>query len=295
MNRMVQDSSMRNTLRTVSDFLSGLCTQVLLILCLTYSIQGMAGEVDTYRYKLEQNNNNKVCSHMADVYNKFFKKPFNATIYQEEYVKSGGVMPALLPGAKQDFASFINMRFSFQPSSPEFDAIKWRVGMETHHNHGETDAYLNTPFIAADVDINNDGQIETVIKDGFMGCYIPGCNSVHADVLSIFHKGDIDLMQGPIEWDVFLKGQNAYPPLAVTYGQTSSCDLVRPFIYDGMTYLSCYHQKWLKDFRDFRNRTPDREYTDILKYQSVEKLPDGRSPIKAETVCRFRMTVLEDH
>ncbi len=264
------------------------------LVCLTNSMQGVAGEFDAYRYKLEQNNNKKVCSHMAGVYNKFFKKPFNTINDEAEYVGSGGVLPPLLPGAKEDLGSFINMRFSFQPTSPEFDAIKWQLGKETHHYRGVADAYLNTPFIAADMDINNDGQVETVVKDAFMGCYIPGCDAGHADDLSIFRKGDIDLMLGPIEWDVFFKGQNDHPPLAIIYGPQSSCDLVRPFIYDGVTYLSCYHRKWLRDFRDFRdprNLTPAREYTDVLKYQGVEKLPDGRKPIKAETVCKFRMIV----
>ena len=279
-------------LRTIPNPQSGLCMLGLLLFCLAYTAPGMAGEFDTYRYKLEENNNDKVCLHMAGVYNKFFKKPFNTINDETEYVKSGGVLPPLFPGAQDDLRSFINMRFSFQPTSPEFDAIKWKVGKQIQPGSEQIpNKYPNFPFIAADIDINNDGKIETVIKNEFMSCYIPGCYAGDSDVLSIFRKGDIDLMKGPIEWDVFFKGENGHPPLAVIYGPQSSCDLVRPFIYDGVTYLSCYHQKWIKDYMDFRNLTPDREYTDILKYQGVDDLGDGRKPIKAGTVCRFRMTV----
>ncbi len=263
----------------------------LLLFCLAYTVPGMAGEFDTYRYKLEENNNDKVCLHMAGVYNKFFKKPFAMTIDENEYEKGEGNLPALLPGAKRDWGSFINMRFSFQPTSPEFDAIKWKVGKLIRPTHEGERVVLNFPFIAADMDLNNDGQFVTVIKNEFMSCYISYHSCNPADSWSIFRKGDIDLMQGPIEWDVPLKGQNGHPPLAVIYGRSSTCNIMRPFIYDGVTYLSCYHRKWLKDLRDYRNGTPNWEYTDVLKYQGVEKLPDGRDPIKAETVCRFRMVV----
>jgi hypothetical protein len=263
-----------------------------IVVCLTYPIQGITGEADTYRYKLDENNNDRVCRHMSEVYNRFFKKPFSTTIDEAEYEKGGGNLPTLLPGAQNDWRSFINMRFSFLPSSPEFDAIKWREGKIKRPSHGEH-VVPNVPFIAADMDISNDGQLETVTKNEFMGCYIPDprCSDGIADVLFIFRKGDIDLQKGPIEWDTFFKGQGGKAPLAVIYGRQSTCALVRPFIYEGITYLSCYHQEWVKDFMDYRNSTPDREYTDILKYQGVEKLPGGRQPIKAETVCRFRMRV----
>ncbi|OIR07702.1 hypothetical protein GALL_99840 [mine drainage metagenome] len=282
---------MKNKLSITPNFHSGTCLLGFLILCLTYPIQGTTGEFDTYRYKLEQNNNDKVCSHMAGVFSKYFKKPFNTINDEAEYVKDGGIQPPLLPGAKNDLRSFVTMSFSFQPTSPEFDAIKWRVGKQIQPGSGQNhDVYPNIPFIAADIDINNDGQIKTFIKHGFMSCYLGyggACNS--GDSWSIFRKGDIDLMQGPIEWDVPIQGQNGHPPLAVIL-ENLACNIVRPFIYDGVTYLSCYNRK-LNSVRDYRKGTPHREYTDVLKYQGIEKLPDGRTLLKAETVCRFRMIV----
>jgi hypothetical protein len=260
------------------------------IVCLIHSGYGMAAEDDNYTYKLEVNNNDKVCTHMVSVYNKYFKKPFKTINDEKEYVKGGGVLPPLLPGAKDDLRSFVEMRFSFQPSSPEFDAIKWRVGKQITRTAGKIDA-LNTPFIAADIDINNDGELKTVIKDEFMTCYLPYNSCSPADSWSVFRKGDIDLMKGPIEWDVPIQGQDGRPPLAYIYGRSSTCNVVRPFIYEGVTYLSCYHRKWLNDASDFRIGTPHREYTDVLKYQGIEKVPRGRTLLKAETVCRFRMTV----
>lgn len=279
---------------THHQFLINCSVSGLLFLCLTYPIQGRTGELDTYHYKLEENNNDKVCSHMAGVFSKYFKKPFSTINDEAEYVKGGGVLPPLLPGAKDDLRSFVNMRLSFQPTSPEFDAIKWQVGKQITRTAGEVDV-LNTPFIAADVDLNNDGQIKTIIKHAFMGCYIPDprCDNGQTDVLSIFRKSDIDLMTGPIEWNAVFKGQNGHTPLAVIFGEYSSCELMRPFVYAGVTYLSCYHQEWVKDYLDFRNNTPDKEYTDILKYQGVKDMGDGRKQIKAETVCRFRMKVTQ--
>ena len=120
--------------------------------------------------------------------------------------------------------------------------------------------------------------------------YSDGCSPT--DSWSVFRKGNIDLLNGPINWDVPIQGQNGHRPLAVML-EDYGCRVIRPFIYDGVTYLSCYYQNWGKNGPDINRRTPDREYTDVLKYQGVEKLPlpDGRTLLKAETVCRFRMNV----
>lgn len=260
-----------------------------LLCCLIYSTPGIAGEFDTYSYKLEVNNNNKVCTHMADVYRQYFKKPFVTVATEAEFKKKGGKPPEPFPGVKGDWSNYDEFLYSFDPSSPEFDAIKWKLGTEISHTEGDPIQYA-TPFIAADLDINNDGKIKTVIKDAAMDIYfVP--NRVNADVLFIYFQGDIDLTKEPIEAGMFFKGLNGHPPFAVIYGPTSTCMLVRPFVYDGVTYLSCYHRKWTKVIHDYVNPTPAQEYTDVLKFQGVEKLPDGRAPIKAETVCRFRMTV----
>ncbi|GBL46329.1 hypothetical protein SFMTTN_2142 [Sulfuriferula multivorans] len=283
---------MNNKLRSIPDPHCGLCMLGLLLFCLTYPALGMAGEFDTYRYKLEENNNDKVCTHMEDVFSKYFKKPFSTISDEDVYVKDGGVLPPLLPGAKDDLHSFVTMLHSFQPTSPEFDAIKWKVGKLITRTAGELDTQ-NTPFIAADMGLNNDGQIETFIKFGFMTCYnfySGGCRPT--DSWSVFHKGDIDLLNGPINWDMPIQGQNGHRPLAVML-EDYDCRVIRPFIYDGVTYLSCYSQNWGKNGPDINRSTPDREYTEVLKYQGVEKLPfpDGRTLLKAKTVCRFRMTV----
>ncbi len=283
---------MNNKLRTIKNYQSEF--YMLLIFCLIYPIQGMTGEFDTYRYKLEENNNDKVCSHMESVFSKYFKKPFSTINDEDEYVKGGGVLPPLLPGAKDDLRSFVKMSFSFQPTSPEFDAIKWKVGKLITPTHGEPGGVPNDPFIAADIDLNNDGQTKIVIKNEFMTCYnFYSADCSPADSWSVFRKGDIDVMKGPIEWDVPIQGQDGHPPLAYIYGRSSECRIVRPFIYDGVTYLSCYSQDWGINGPDINRRTPDKEYTNILKYQGVEKLPlpDGRTLLKAETVCRFRMNV----
>lgn len=276
--------------KTIPNPQRGLCMLGLLLFCLAYTVPGMAGEFDTYRYKLEENNNDKVCLHMAGVYNKFFKKPFAMTIDENEYEKGEGNLPALLPGAKRDWGSFINMRFSFQPTSPEFDAIKWKVGKLIRPTHEGERVVLNFPFIAADMDLNNNGQIETFIKFGFMRCYISYHSCSPTDSWSVFRKGDIDLLNGPINWDVPIQGQNGHRPLAVML-EDYDCRVIRPFIYDGVTYLSCYYQNWGKNRPDIHHSTPDREYTDVLKYQGVEKLSAGSTLLKAETVCRFRMNV----
>ena len=94
---------MNKKLRTIPDFECGFCIFGFVLCCLIYPIQSIAGEFDTYRYSLEKNNNNKVCSHMAEVYTKFFKKPFDITNYVAMYKENGSNLPPLLPGAKDDF------------------------------------------------------------------------------------------------------------------------------------------------------------------------------------------------
>jgi hypothetical protein len=281
---------MTNKLKMTPNIYRGITALSVLLFCVTYSQRGIPGEFDTYRYDLEKNNNDGVCSHMAGVYNRYFKKPFAMTIDKAEYEKGEGNQPALLPGAKRDWDSYVDMRFSFASSSPEFDAIKWQVGTLIAPSAGEAEV-PTIPFIAANMDINNDGQLNTVIKFEFMNCYISYHSCNPADSLSIFRKSDIDLMHGPIKWDVPITGQNGHRPLAVIYGRQSTCNIVRPFVYEGVTFLSCYHRKWLKDLSDYRKGTPHWEYTDVLKYRGVEDLGDGRKAIKADTVCQFRMTV----
>lgn len=284
---------MKNKLSMTPNFHSGLCILGFFILCLTYPIQGRTGEFDTYHYKLEVNNNDKVCSHMKEVYNQYFKRPFAVSTNLADYGEGGRYALSLLPGVKREPKLTMQARRSLQPSSPEFDAVKWQEGRTT----GLPDIGIpDQPILVGSIDIDNDGTVETVIKESFMVGYLPSYHSMlgGGDSLFVFRNGDIDLTQQPINRRIFYDGFVGHrPPALITaFLNSYPARLTRPFTYEGMNYLSAYSQAWLKDDAD-PYQPPDREYMEVLQYRSGgDNLDKGKwSPLKIDTICQFRMTV----
>lgn len=266
---------------------------VALLACLINPIHGIAGEDDSYIYKFEVNNSDKVCSHMKEVYNQYFKRPFKASTDHADYEEGGQYALPLLSGVKRDPRLTIKARRSFQPTSPEFEAVKWQEGRTTGlPDIGITDQ----PILVANIDIDNDGTVETVIKESFMQGYLPSYRSMLGgeDSLFIFRNGDIDLTQQPINRRTFYDGfvGHRLPAQIIGFANSYSARLTRLFTYEGVNYLSAYSQAWLKDDAD-PYQPPDREYMEVLQYHGGgDNLGKGKwSPLKIDTICRFRMTV----
>ena len=265
---------------------------VIAIACLIYPGYGIAGEDDSYTYTLEVNNNDKVCSHMKEVYNHYFKRPFAISTNLSDYAEGEKYALPLLPGVKRDPRLSLKERFSLQPTSPEFDAIKWQEGRVKYPdgNIGEQ------PIMVANVDVDNDGTIETVIKFSFMAGYVLAAGGGE-DALAIFRNNAIELDKQPLDFYALFRGQNGRQSPAHITGDTYELpyEVIRLFTYGGINYLSAYGQHgqpWPRG-NDNPVQSPDREYMDVLQYRSGgDNLGKGKwSPLKIDTICQFRMTV----
>ena len=261
---------------------------------------GTAGARDRYRYVLEQNTNDKVCHHMDAVYNQHFgyplKTPPLTTIGSEPdraYGPNGRFAFPTFPGVIHDNRIAAVMRYSRFPTSPEFDAIKWREGRYRFRAASGLDL-REQPMLVAQFDIDNDGRPDTVIKTSFMAGYWPSHDSVEGgeDELFVFLKGEIDLSR-VVTYEDLMGGQaGGHRPTMISGG--NSRRLIRPFLFDGNAYLSTYEQQWRGgEFFDSSTKL-DGEYTNVLRYRGGgENLGHGNwSPLELEMICRFRMKVV---
>lgn len=267
-----------------------------------------------YKYQLEDGKDKEVCVHMAEVFNQKFRTPwdrgdrfFGTSANPVVFGKTLDQAFDRLPGAEFDKMVTYKMLLSRYPSSPEFDAVVWKEGRVLHPDGQVPPHYRHpVPMLTTEVDIDNDGQKDWVVKHLFMfkmpTNVIYGAARDHdysgRDELGIFPPDGLDLTK-----DMTLKqlawGQNPdRPPRRL--GDETGLQL-RPFIYKGKTYLSAYkvvwhdekiHVKRPKKYRIY----PDHEYLNVLKV-----LPGGQriemsviETANTEIVCRIRMIMLND-
>lgn len=274
--------------------------RMLMVCCLvtmqgtSYSVQ--AGVTSTYRYKLVKGAEKKVCRHMLDVYNTHFKKPWD-TPYpptNETYGENSIYAFPKLPDVQHDPKMTYGMRFFRQPTSPEFEAITWMEGREELSTAGNITYHS---VLWGDVDIDNDGRLETVWVAGFYNSWQNSREKAHngADYLYVFPQGAVSIKpylstQEAVEL-IHGKAQRvSLPRLLTSMSQDSLGMGLRPFIFDGVTYLSSYDQQWR--FYPARLIGPNTETIEIIKYLSGGERYSGsydRTAVITEQVCKFRM------
>lgn len=223
---------------------SGWLTAVLFI-CFVYPITSVAEQSDAYRYILKTSRNDKVCGHMKGVYNRYFKRPFAASPDLADFDEGGSYALPLLPGVTRDPRLARAMIFSIQPSSPEFDAVKWQEGRVQYPN-GNDQAVM-----VADVDIDNDGSVDTVVKFFFAQPNLLS-NPRSREALAAY-RGAIKLEQLPFDINtLYIRQEGGKTPVNIGFDFGSSASvfpymIVRVFSYGGVNYLSAYGRRWLKE------------------------------------------------
>ncbi|HIJ90692.1 MAG: hypothetical protein OEV89_07980 [Desulfobulbaceae bacterium] len=259
---------------------------------------------EIYRYELEVNNDATVCQHMGKVYNAYFRQPWkHHGSGSKEYEEGGLYTFPKLPGVEHSARAAFAMRYSKWPSSPEFDAVPWREGQSAIIIPPGTSLYNSPPdkvqyscVLIADFDIDNDGRVETVVKDDFMGGG-PQTEFHSGDSFSIFTRGSID--------PATLTSNDRFSQYRTDGIQPRHLAefMARPFIFNGRTYLSGY-RPWWKIAEDGVARIPssygypDREFTEVFRYRGGgEHVPEGRgygnTPLQMDLVCRFRMKIIK--
>lgn len=286
----------RRTLGT-SLMIIGLCSPV-------------AAQVQLYKYRLEESHDKGLCVHMTQLFNRSFKTPWDKghlelTSNPVFFTQSYDQVFERLPGVEYSKDFVFEMLLAKHPSSPEFDAVEWREG-RVYLKDSLPPAYKHPrPMLVAEIDIDNDGKKEWVVKSSFMQ-RVP-TNSISGvgdtdfsgwDDLTIFPAGGLDLTI-PLASEQLTHGQRpGYQPRMI---DNEVALQLRPFIYHGKIYLSAYQVVW-NDKRSSQIEPqhcgiyPVREYLNILRV-----VAGGRNPHNAfietantEIICRIRMIMLND-
>lgn len=246
-------------------------------------------EDQSFTYKLEMSRNDKVCRHMQKVYNKNFRQPWKTKPLDLEgkaYGENSKYAFPLLPGVEHsEYFTFL-MRYSKLPTSPEFEAIKWREGRSISGGGPvqSSEDGKPRPMLVAEFDVDNDGREEQVVKYGF----VENWHFTDYDSVSIFKEEKLSLISSPTMWQV-IRGGDIPQPETISFLWRH----VRPFILWGKTYLHLQHDV----SREVSNSVivRQRSYTIVSEYRHDQGIfNSGLNPIKDDMpgikqICRFRM------
>jgi hypothetical protein len=241
----------------------------------------VTAEDDSYRYRLDQGKELKVCQHMQAVYDKHFRRPWDFSLLP---IRTPPF--ARLPGVGYDERKALDLSYSAFPSSPEFDAVPWMEGRAIRRL---------SPTLVAELDIDNDGQPETLFKTSFMLGYSPGHRSAPGgqDTRWMVDKGEVNPSEPLAEHELYKPvGQKRPSRLAMdTFGMPVR--LIRPFLFDRVTYLSMYEQEVSREGKRWRTR----ETMWVVKYQGGGWHKGGGNwePVEAARICRFRMLPVKEN
>jgi len=283
-----------------------------LLILLFVGLTGTAyAQVELYKYRLEESKDKDLCVHMTKVFNRSFKTPWD-----RGYDNGLNPIPSIfgtpydqvferLPGVEYNKQFVFEMLLAKYPSSPEFDAVKWQEGRVHSPESSPPGEFTAWPILVTQIDIDNDGTKEWVVKNSFM--FKAPTNSISGvgdtdfygwDVLTIFPTDGLDLAM-PLLSKQLTHGQKPGHQPRKLDNQVAL--QLRPFIYKGKTYLSAYQVVW-KDKNVSRSKPrhyriyPDREYLNILQVVEGSNNPHHLliETANTENVCRIRMRMLND-
>jgi hypothetical protein len=250
---------------------------------------------DRYVFRLEKNRDQKVCRHMAGVYKKDFREPWNhrERPLDDAFAKLSYVEPVKVLQNQ--------LWFSAYPQAPEFDAIAWREGRSFFAG----EPVQSAPTLVSEFDIDNDGEPDVVIKTQFALSIAPGGGSSPGgmDALWVFKRGGVDLSK-PLEMDTVYAARGEHSPRQLSYvtlrytdrdrpgvfgleHEVMAAKIIRPFLLEGKTYLSVYVQWAVLDPK------ARREWMWVMQYRGGGRnFGKGKwEPAEVDTLCRFKMAV----
>lgn len=240
---------------------------------------------ERYQYILESGANASVCTHMKSVYKNKFRTPWKRPLLTKlvgdpKYSEVSPYAFPKLPGVTHDTMATFTMSYSRLPTSAEFEAVDWREGRIQYGGPvGEG------PALVAELDIDNDGKKDFVVK----GCFMRTPAVIQdggADCLYIFRGKTLDL-PNPIPQEMLGPRGSASGPAVIAALPEVPYRLIRPFRFQGTTYLAGYRQG------DGRGRSSD--HIDIVKYLGGGFYlgPGNRSPVQLVRVCKIQMRVVD--
>ena len=250
-----------------------------------------------YRYVLKEDRNPTVCKHMLVVFNRRFSDPWAAPprpwSKDTERNYSAGSRYAFprLPGVEHSTMATYEMRFSAQPTSPEFSAVPWKEGIAVPG--GCPAARVCTgqgpePILIAHFDFDNDGTVDTVIRNQFFRGY----RAAHPafEYLTVW-RNQVFTIPGIADiWKLSHPKNHALTPI-VTFGT-----YLRPFVYANRTYVAEYVRRFGHVAASGSPFRPDREDMLVHEYSFAgqrERIT-GRPLWTVRNVCDFAMNQLSE-
>jgi len=229
----------------------------ILGLLFQFTTQVLAFEHLTYRYQVKEGKGVDVCQHMLKVYSARFTKLWSGDKASKQHSASNAYWKTI---------------YSRQPSSAEYDAIKWNFHYYKRNGREE-------PVLHAEFDIDNDGTNELVLKTGFF-YGSPGS----WDYIEIYPAGSIDFSKFATRADYernilpHRRAEIAYPLHQ------------RLFIFRGTTFISGY----VYTPREFRGANPSEpfappEFLLIRKYVGGPARDAVEQEKSMKPVCTFNM------
>lgn len=194
----------------------------------------------TYRYTLKKSHDPVVCKHMLQVFNGKFAQlwdtpPLLPVKNDASYSTGSKYAFPTLPGVTQNADTTFKLRYSAQPTSPEFSAIPWKEGSVIMGGCPASkcpSANVPVPILIAHFDIDNDGSVDTIIKDSFFEGYT--LKNESEEFLFVW-RGQNFTVKNLDEMSKLLKSADYKMAPVLSIGL-----YLRPFIYAGRTYVAQY-------------------------------------------------------
>lgn len=238
----------------------------------------------TYRYELIRSEHDVVCNHMARVYNRAFHRPwhfreFFRITYPEVFARvyAQPFIDRTTPAWSTEVQALWSMRYALTPRSAELDAIRWQSATLIG-----TDTTSDQPIRLAAFDIDNDGSVEIVVQTWFYGS---GDGWESRDSFSILNMDTtLDLTRTTF----YVRDLLSESRTRERFGG----DIVRPFLLDGVTFLSQYETDIGRNPSVVRLGTGRRFRHDPAEKMWVKKYVGGQSIGEAPNeavVCEFAM------
>jgi hypothetical protein len=251
----------------------------------------------TFRYSLTSGQDLDVCKHMLTVFNDKFAHlwdgpPLTSLTDDPDFSATSKYAFPLLPGYTHSAKSTAEMSLSAQPTSPEFSAIHWQEG--SAHPGGcpagnTCPGDKPQPILVAYLDFGNGGSIDTVIKSGiFFSSY--NAMFMAQEYLQVWHGQKLIINGTPSLWDL------AHPQDKEQWSGIVSGMYLRPFIYEGKTYIADYVPQFEEDHAaPGPPPYPIHEDMNIEQYHRADnKDATGRPEWIGETVCDLQMERLHN-
>lgn len=248
-----------------------------------------------YNYVLEENHNPEVCRHMLVVFNQKFTHlwDYPPTHWTGNPAESEYEFPAL-PGVRRNDEVNDEVWYSAFPTSPEFSAIHWKQGRAVPKGcpvgqlcPGEGPRRI----LVANFDFDNDGSVDTVIKNGFFAGYNAMFKGL--EILEVWRGQTLTITDTPSLWDLAHPKDKDLTPI-IMFGM-----YLRPFIYLHITYVASYVPRFKEKSEPNQGAGPPpypiREDMLIKRYHfDGRKDQIGRPQWSSDTICDLQMKRLND-